>query len=120
LNALVPPLVLQPIVENAIVHGPLTEAKPARILIKAVTSPDGLSLTVSDNGPGFARTDELEAWAGVGLLNTEKRLQSLYGEKNCSMNIMNTPTGGAVVELTIPLRMAPAEEAAPSRPAFAQ
>jgi len=105
LNALVPPLILQPIVENAIIHGPLTQVAQSAITVSAWRTNGSLHLQVRDNGPGFRTLSSPDQWAGVGLRNTKKRLESLYGVKHCAMDVSNDPNGGARLELTLPLQL---------------
>jgi signal transduction histidine kinase len=78
LQARVPSLVLQPLVENAIQHGIAPTTAPGTLRISARRDGDFLRLEVRDNGPGLART---QSTPGIGLANTRARLQRLYGER---------------------------------------
>lgn len=78
LDAMVPSMILQPLVENAIRHGVEKMTEPGRIEIAALLEGSTLVLRVSDNGPGESAGPELES-AGVGLRNTRARLEQLYG-----------------------------------------
>ncbi|GAB5535379.1 MAG: histidine kinase [Rubricoccaceae bacterium] len=108
LDALVPALVLQPLVENAFEHGVSPHAgTPARIEIGARRErvDDGsyrLVLTVSDNGPGPDNPDATHG-TGVGLANTRGRLHGLYGDA-ASLALTAGSDGGCVVTVTMPLR----------------
>jgi two-component system LytT family sensor kinase len=102
LNAQVPNLVLQPLVENAIRHGIEPHAKPGLIELRARRFPGKLELQVSDNGAGIARGQAFEE--GVGLSNTRARLQQLYGKAH-RFDFSNGTNGGLVVSVTIPLRL---------------
>ena len=99
-RALVPSLVLQPLVENAIKHG--LPAQRGRLLVSARRDGDRVVLAVSDEGPGPAT-----GWApGVGLSNTEARLRQMYGEA-ARLTLATRPGGGAVAEVALPFREAP-------------
>ncbi len=78
-DALVPQLVLQPLVENAVQHGIARRSRAGRLDIAAVRHGDRLRLTVCDDGPGVAATFSVEQANGVGLRNTRERLRRLYG-----------------------------------------
>ena len=79
LQARVPSLVLQPLVENAVQHGIAAATGPGTLSIAARLDGEFLRLEVRDNGPGLART--VENSQGIGLANTRARLQRLYGER---------------------------------------
>lgn len=104
-RCLVPALLLQPIVENAIKHGASQKVDTARIEVAATARDGRLELSVSDNGPGFASGDG-EATAGVGLANLRARLVQLYGEDQALM--IRSDSGGATVVVDIPLSFSPA------------
>ena len=78
LDALVPNLILQPLVENAVEHGASKVETGALIEISARREDALLVLTVRDNGPGLDGAAEREG--GVGLRNTHARLDALYGD----------------------------------------
>lgn len=101
LNALVPNLILQPLVENAIKHGIEPRARPGRIDLKAIREDGRLSLVVSDNGNGI--TGNAPSREGVGLSNTRARLRELYGSDH-RFEMGNGPAGGLLVQLIIPFR----------------
>jgi two-component system LytT family sensor kinase len=101
LDALVPNLVLQPIVENALEHGAARASADGRIEIAAHISGDRLVLTVRDNGPGVERN----AGAGVGLANTRARLAQLYADQS-SLSLSSAPGGGAISEIALPFHTA--------------
>ena len=101
LDALVPSMLLQPLVENAIVHG--VAAKPGDGWVRIeTTAVDGrLRLTISDSGGGFAPAPG--NGIGIGLANTRERLATLYGASH-RMALQSLHGAGAQVEIEIPLR----------------
>jgi sensor histidine kinase YesM len=103
LEAQVPNLVLQPLVENAIRHGIEPHAKPGIIELRAQRKNGMLHLQVQDNGAGLAGGQPLEE--GIGLSNTRARLQQLYGSAH-QFQLRNLTSGGLVVSITIPCRTA--------------
>jgi signal transduction histidine kinase len=103
LEAAVPPMGLQPIVENAIRHGIGRSSAAGRLHISASRSDGTLRLRVQDDGPGFLGGVPAD---GVGIANTRARLRQLYGEKG-SLTLENGGGGGAVVTMTLPCRVAP-------------
>jgi signal transduction histidine kinase len=102
LDALVPNLILQPLVENAIRHGLAQRVEPGTIRITARREGAGLFLSVEDDGPGLPAFTDRE---GIGLGNTRARLTQLFGNSHRFM-LEPAPGGGLAVRLTIPLREA--------------
>jgi two-component system, LytTR family, sensor kinase len=100
LDALVPSLILQPLVENAIRHG-----KPATVAIQASASGATLALHVKDDGPGLPRDFDAARCVGVGLRNTRARLAGLYGAA-ADLRLTPEPYGGVDASVTLPLRFA--------------
>lgn len=102
LDALVPCMILQPIVENAVVHG-ITEQCGAGIITIETSRDNGvLRLKVSDNGPGFRPDTEGPTGAHVGLSNTRARLEQLYGSQH-RIEFGNAE-GGASITVSLPFR----------------
>ena len=99
-HAIVPNLILQPLVENAVKHGIAQTSEPGHVEIKAWREQDWLLLSVSDNGPGLATGDGLISH-GTGLTNTEKRLATQYASNHALNFRPNTPRG-LIVEISIP------------------
>jgi LytS/YehU family sensor histidine kinase len=97
LDAPVPPLILQPLVENAIRHGIARRIAAGRIEIAAVRRNGRLRLTVRDDGPGVAAG----ARDGIGLSNTRARLEQQYGARH-AFALASDRGGGTVVSLEIP------------------
>jgi len=98
-RALVPHLILQPLVENSIRHGLAARVKAGRIDVRAARQGDDLVLDVEDDGTGLK--SEAGAREGVGLGNMRARLQELYGARH-SVEIRNADAGGALVRIVIP------------------
>ncbi len=108
LDARVPNLVLQPIVENAIRHGIAPHSSAGSIEIRAERRDGMIELQVLDDGPGM-RDDDESGREGIGLANTRARLRQLYGDAH-RFEIGNADGGGLLVKLSIPFR--PAENVA--------
>ena len=106
LDARVPNLILQPLVENAIRHGIEPHAKHGEIRLSARLGQGQLRLEVRDNGGGLKKGTQSPR-EGVGLSNTRARLAELYGT-DCRFELSNADGGGFVVRLVIPCRVAPA------------
>ena len=102
-RALVPNLLLQPLLENALRHGIGRSAKEGSIRITSKVENGSLLILVSDNGAGLPQNWQLKSGNGIGLANTVARLQQLYGE-NHRFDIRNRDEGGVEVEVLIPLR----------------
>ena len=100
LDAAVPHLCLQPIVENAIRHGIEASASAGELVISARRVGGRLELTVEDDGPGFR---SMRQPVGIGLANTRLRLAELYGGR-AALTLANALDGGAIVTLTLPFR----------------
>lgn len=105
LDARVPTLILQPLVENAIKHGIAPRASAGRIEISARRGNGMVQLRVKDNGMGFGRQGRSTLQEGLGLSNTRSRLEKLYGVSH-RFEISNGPRDGAVVNVSIPFRSA--------------
>ena len=97
LDALVPNLILQPIVENALEHGASRVAGTGEIEIRGRRDGERLVLTVRDNGPGI----DASRGSGIGLANTRARLAQLYGDA-ARVELSPAEQGGAVAEIVIP------------------
>jgi sensor histidine kinase YesM len=104
LHALVPNLVLQPLVENAVKHGVSNLETAGRIEIAARRAGERLVMTVRDNGPGVV-VSELPLGKGVGLRNTRERLAQLYGSAQYLI-LRDAEGGGVIAELSIPYQTA--------------
>ena len=116
-NRLIPKLILQPLVENAFIHGIKPMDGPGHIQLMAEQNDNRITLTVMDNGvgmdeeaqnklyalrdsdqPGRKKNDE---WASIGRKNVHDRLRYLYGS-GYGISLYSTPGVGTVVKATIP------------------
>jgi two-component system LytT family sensor kinase len=102
LDALVPNLVLQPLVENAIKHGIGPRAAPGQIEILSRRAGGLLELEIKDNGVGLSAARLTDFNRGIGLGNTRSRLQHLYGSSH-RFEFRQPPGGGLSVLIAIPL-----------------
>jgi two-component system LytT family sensor kinase len=101
LDASVPNLVLQPLVENALRHGIGPKVGGGKVEVIARRLGDQLQLVVRDNGLGLS-TDAMNSFkTGVGLSNTRSRLQHLYGDRH-RLEFHTPPGGGLAVTIDIP------------------
>jgi two-component system LytT family sensor kinase len=100
--ALVPTLILQPLIENAVQHGALTQERCGHVVISVRRVGAELRALVEDNGPGPG-VDPPQF--GVGLTNVEERLNTLYGSR-ASMSVGRAAGGGFAVLLTLPFQEA--------------
>jgi two-component system LytT family sensor kinase len=99
LDARVPNLILQPLVENALKHGAGVIDRPTCIAVRVARLSSGLHLEVSDDGAGPPE----QIRVGVGLANTMARLQHLYGERQ-KLELRRPAGGGFAVDIMIPHR----------------
>ncbi len=112
LDARVPLLLLQPLVDNAVKHGISHRASGGQIHIRAHRQNGDLKLVVSDNGPGLS-TSASERGCRIGLKVTRERLEALYGQNQC-VELASPVEGGVSVLVSIPFEIEPdtAEDAA--------
>lgn len=103
-SALVPTFLLQPLIENAILHGLRGISRAGAIVVHSIVESDTLVLTVTDNGNGLPVTNISDLETGVGLTSTCERLQGMYPEQH-SFAIRTLPEGGTEVQLVLPLRL---------------
>ena len=115
-EVLVPALLLQPIVENAIRHGVEEREEAGRIRISAARVDGCLELQVVDNGPGLPPGRTAFVREGIGLSNTRSRLRHLYGD--CQrLELSAAPGGGLCVRIRLPSRTAQDPVPSPGHPA---
>jgi len=111
LEAAVPNLILQPLVENAIRHAIEPQETTGRIVLRSNRDNGHLVLQVSDNGPGLTPPPAPGARAAaenrehIGLNNTRDRLRKLYGERQ-QFELTGNSMGGVTASLSIPFRVA--------------
>jgi two-component system, LytTR family, sensor kinase len=98
LASLVPTMILQPIVENAIEYGVNARRGGGRVNVLASRNNGALVIEVRDTGPGFVRSSMHN---GIGLANTRARLEQLYGSAY-RFEYGTAVEGGASVRITIP------------------
>lgn len=98
LSVMVPPLLIQPLVENAVQHGIDPKPEGGSIVIKAGSSGGALILEISDSGNGIASSTPM----GVGMSNIRERLNLFYNGEAAFQVLPNTPHG-TTVRLTIPM-----------------
>jgi two-component system, LytTR family, sensor kinase len=102
-NSFVPPMLLQPIVENAIKYGIEPYAKQGIIEISAEKRQDNLILLVKDNGiENFEKFKQRELRFGIGLSNTQERLKNMFDEAANLEIFSNMPQDGITVSITFP------------------
>ena len=102
LDAEVPRLILQPLVENAIKHGVSPQIGPGIVSVGARRDHERLYLTVKDNGVGLTGRTRARLDGGVGLSNTRDRLECLYGTDHALSFLESAP--GLTVEMRLPFR----------------
>jgi hypothetical protein len=104
LNARLPNLILQPLVENAIRHGIAKQYAPGQISLGALIQDGRLRVRIADNGPGITARNGagLSFKEGVGLSNTRARLEQLYGA-GYLLAFTNNEPHGLIVNLEVPL-----------------
>lgn len=112
LDALVPNLILQPLVENAIRHGIAPRATPGRIEVRATADHGGLTLAILDDGVGLPDKFCASSCGGVGLRNVQQRLANLYPGDHL-FDVAAAQGGGVAVHLKIPLAFQETDHAEP-------
>jgi len=110
-DQLVPALILQPLVENAIRHGISPRIEGGTITIRAAVEKERLVIEVRDDGKGL-RPPCRESGTGIGLKNIRSRLRQRYGDA-AGLVLAPVESGGCRATLTLPLSFAPASEPRP-------
>ena len=103
MQGLVPALVLQPLVENAVKHGVLPREQGGSVTVTIAKNNGALEICVTDDGPGLPKGAAVAR--AVGLSNTAARLAELYGDKS-SFSLDSSPNGGVTAMMEIPFRIA--------------
>ncbi|MCG8435066.1 MAG: ATP-binding protein, partial [Gammaproteobacteria bacterium] len=91
-------LLLQPLVENSIHHAVARRADGGKIELAARLNDDELTITLTDDGPGF---DPQKITEGRGLSLVKKRLATLYNEPD-HLKVSSSPGSGATISISIP------------------
>ena len=117
LRARVPPMILQPLVENAVKHGLSPAGGEGNVWVRARREGRHLLIHVEDDGVGVARAREAvrggeRRSGGIGTANVAARLRELYGDRAGSL-LRERAGGGAVAELRLPWSLHPAPAGAP-------
>jgi signal transduction histidine kinase len=102
-TALVPTLLLQPLVENAITHGLRSDHQAGSICIESRLEAGRVVLAVSDNGTGISNEQLAELEVGIGLGSTCGRLARMYFDQH-AFSIRRLPEGGTEIRITLPLK----------------
>ncbi|MEZ9654296.1 sensor histidine kinase [Vibrio splendidus] len=97
----IPPFLIQPLVENALTHGIEPKAAGGQVNICITQQVQSLKIEVSDNGAGL-KAPSISAGHGVGLSNIRQRIETLYGDK-ASLTITEQAEGGVVSTILLPL-----------------
>jgi sensor histidine kinase YesM len=105
-DALVPPFLLQPLVENAIRHGVEPVAELGTVRVQMSRANGRLTMAVEDDGPGLSLEGSSNGGTGIGLRNTRARLDQLYADDH-RFRLAESPGGGLRVEIEIPYRREP-------------
>lgn len=117
LDARVPPLTLQPLIENAFVHGLEPSERPGQLLLSIQQAREYIVISVQDNGVGISReqihkllndgdADDSSVFSsshttGLGLAHVRGRLRYYYGE-HCQLTVESEPGSGTTVRLMLP------------------
>lgn len=96
---MLPHLLVQPLVENAVKHGVSAHVAPGTVTVRAWRNGDVLHVTVEDDGPG--PTAAASQSNGIGLANTRARLGTLYGER-APLALERQRDGGAIAHIDLP------------------
>jgi two-component system sensor histidine kinase YesM len=120
LDCVIPKLLLQPLVENAVIHGIGPLSQGGYVSVKAYCGTDGLKLEVTDNGVGMTQEqieqamqghspDRNHQFSGIGLSNVKERVALLYGEPY-DLKIFSEPGVYTTAELLLPIRYEEADK----------
>jgi LytS/YehU family sensor histidine kinase len=101
LDARVPSLILQPIVENALRHGVGAREAPGRVSLCASRHNGLLEIDVYNDGPTLPKGWRMEECSGIGLANTRARIARLYGKAG-RLEVHNHDQSGVQARLTVP------------------
>jgi len=113
--ALVPCLIVQPLVENAIRHGISKRASGGTVTVIAQRGINQVEIRVADDGVGLPPGWTLETSSGVGLSVTRERIVGLHPDGNSRFSVRPRTGGGTEVEISLPLRFAEERASDPTR-----
>jgi len=113
--ALVPCLIVQPLVENAIRHGISRRASGGTVTVTAERGPNQVEIRVADDGVGLPPGWTLETSSGMGLSVTRERIVGLHPDGNSRFSVRPRTGGGTEVEISLPLRFAGEPASGPTR-----
>lgn len=113
--ALVPGLIVQPLVENAIRHGISRRASGGTVTVTAQRGPNQVEIRVADDGVGLPPGWTLETSSGMGLSITRERIVGLHPDGNSRFFVRPRTGGGTEVEISLPLRFAGEPASDPTR-----
>ena len=99
-DALVPHLLLQPLVENAVRHGIAEKIAPGKVVVRARVDGDKLVITIEDDGVGIDRVAARDN--GLGIANTRSRLSIMYGS-DAALDVTPRQGGGTICRLVVPI-----------------
>jgi LytS/YehU family sensor histidine kinase len=106
LDALVPNLILQPLVENAIRHGISPRSSGGTVMVTAERDTNHVEIRIADDGVGLPTGWTMEKSLGTGLVVTRERVLGLYPHGNGRFFVRPRIGGGTEVEISLPLRFA--------------
>jgi LytS/YehU family sensor histidine kinase len=112
--ALVPCLILQPLVENAIRHGISGRASGGSVTVTAHPGPNQVEIRVADDGVGLPPGWKLETSSGTGLSVTRERIVGLHPDGDSRFSVRPRTGGGTEVEISLPLRFAGEQASGPT------
>ncbi|MBB3068593.1 sensor histidine kinase YesM [Paenibacillus baekrokdamisoli] len=106
ITLLLPPLSIQPLIENAVKHGLLSQSRGGTVHIRITRQDSSTLIEVKDNGKGMEQekviqllSPTMKGKGGIGLSNTNRRLTQLYGQ---GLSIFSKPNQGTTVSFVIP------------------
>ena len=99
---LIPPIIIQPLVENAVKHGIAPKELGGRLTITVMHSPEKIDVLVKDDGMGGEPELAINGSNGIGLTNTRMRLEKRFGS-NASFHAAPDPEGGFISKFSIPI-----------------
>ena len=102
LDDLVPSMILQPLVENAVKHGFSNKVEGGSIYLRSRRADQRLVIEVEDDGVGMTSERRVSSGTGIGMQNVMERLQVLYGDA-ADMAIESEPNRGTLVRLVLPV-----------------